>query len=792
MKDATKIMKAPEDALKKKPSFADTCDKVSKMCLYWLAFLLPVLFLPWTANVLEFNKQALLIVLVFVATFAWLLKILISGKVQISLSFIHIPVGVLLLVYLASTIFSSWRYGSFWGWPIVTSESFITLMCLALFYLLVVNNFERKGIMHMLSLLVFSAALSGVYAILQIFGKFIIPIGFTKAVSFNTVGSINVLAIFAAILLPLIIMLLMAAKKKIYRILFIVSIAIFSILLLLINFYVAWWLVIAGSALIFAFGMQRRDVFDSRWLILPMFFLAVGLLFAFFRFAIPGLPQIPAEFFLKQQPTLNIALKSVQENPVVGTGPGTFSYVFAKYKDISFNQNNNLWNAVFESGASKILTVLATVGVLGVLSFVVLMGFFIFYGIMFLFKKKEVEDIVFYWALGVGMFISFLIASAGFFLYSSNTTLDFTYFLLMACFIALLYPERKEFELKPSSLITLGFTFAITVVFVFGLGIFILEGQRYISSMNYLDGITIWQQNQTDKALAKIEKAASISPNIDLYWRELSQAYLKNVQLVAAKEGLTQEQKRQEVQNAINKAVNAGKAASDVNSKSADNWGNRGFVYQSLIGTVGGTKDWAVDAYKEAMKLDPVNPFYPTQAGISILRQVAILAESDKQEKTDLLEEAGDYFNKSIQLKADYAPAHFQLARVFLAQGKQDEMIASLEKAKEAAPFDVGLAFQLGLVYYQKKDFTKARAELERAFVLDPNYSNALYFLGLTYYEIGEKDAAISVFERILQLNPGNDVATKVLNNIKAGRKALNGISEEEPPSVPIDQGVAQ
>jgi len=72
--------------------------------------------------------------------------------------------------------------------------------------------------------------------------------------------------------------------------------------------------------------------------------------------------------------------------------------------------------------------------------------------------------------------------------------------------------------------------------------------------------------------------------------------------------------------------------------------------------------------------------------------------------------------------------------------------------------------------------------------VLDPNYSNALYFLGLTYYEIGEKDAAISVFDRILQLNPGNEIAIKVQNNMKAGRKALNGISEEEPANVPISE----
>jgi len=779
MKEIAKVVK--------KSSFSDTCKKVSKVCLYLLAFLLPILFFPWTANVLEFNKQALLIFLVFVSIFAWLLNVLISGRVKINLSFTHIPVGVLLLVYLVSTIFSSWRYGSFWGWPLVTSESLITIICLVLFYFLIINIFEKKETFYFLSFMVFSAGLACFYGILQLFGQYIIPIGFTRAQTFNAIGSVNMLGITAAVLLPLAIMLIIASKKKVYRILFGIAAAVFAVVLFILNFYIAWWLVIAGSALIFAFGMQRRDLFDSRWLILPMFFLAIGLLFAFFRFSIPGMPQMPVEFFLKQEPTLEIATKVLQENPVIGTGPGTFSYAFAKYKDISFNQSD-LWNTDFSWGASKFLTVLATVGVLGALALFALMAVFVFYGVLFLFKKREMDDYAFNWSLGLGVFISFMVLSISYFLYSSNLTLEFIYFALIAAFITLVYPQKREFELKPSSLITLVFTFGITVIFVFGLGLFILEGQRYVSSVNYLSGITLWQEGQTDASLMKLERAVSISPGVDLYWRELAQAYLNNINIVVNKEGLTDEEKRQGVQNSINRAVNAGKVSSDTNQANVENWSARGFVYQNMIGTVGGTKEWAVEAYKEAMKLAPTNPFYPTQAGISILSNVALLGDEAKQEKAESLDEAADFFRKAIELKSDYAPAHFQLARVYLAQGKQDEMVLSLENAKEAAPFDVGLAFQLGLVYYQKKDYQKARVELERAVVLNPNYANALYFLGITYYELEEKDTAIAVFEKILELNPDHELATKVLDNMKAGRSALAGISEPEPPVVPIKE----
>jgi tetratricopeptide (TPR) repeat protein len=792
MKEATKVVKIAggNKAPRERGSFADTCKMVSKMSLYLLAFLLPIMFLPWTANVLDFNKQALLVFLVFISVFAWLLNVLISGRVRINISLVHIPVGVLFLVYLVSTIFSSWRYGSFWGWPLVTSESLITIICLVLLYFLVVNMLERKETFHFLAFTVFSSGIAALYGALQVLGVYIIPIGFTKSQTFNSLGSVNMLAITAAAILPLAIMMIIASKKKTYRILFGISAAVFAAILLIINFYIAWWLVIAGSALIFIFGMQRRDLFDSRWLILPMFFLAVGLLFAFFRFSIPGLPQMPVEYSLKQGPSLQIVTKVLQENPVIGTGPGTFSYVFERFKDISFNQSD-LWNSTFSWASSRFLTVLATVGALGGLAMIAVLAAFLIYGVLFLFRKKEMENYSFNWSLSLGAFISFIVISVSYFLYSSNLTLDFVYFALVASFMALVYPDKKEFELKPSSLITLMFTFAITVVFVFGLGLFILEGQRYVSSVDYLSGVTLWQTNQTESALTKLERAASISPGVDVYWREIAQAYLNNISIVANDTTLSDQDKRQAVQSSINKAVNAGKVSSDTNPADVANWSARGFVYQNMIGTVGGTKDWAVESYKEAIKLDPTNPFYPTQAGISILANVALLGDDQKQEKEDELNQAADFFNQAIQLKSDYAPAHFQLARVYLAQGKQDEMVQSLENAKAAAPFDVGLAFQLGLVYYQKQDYQKAKTELERAVVLNPNYANALYFLGLTYYQLGQKDSAISVFEKILQLNPGHELATQVLANMKAGRDALAGVSQTGT-NVPIDQSAPE
>lgn len=811
-------------------SIIKTCEKISKGSIYLLAFLLPIFFLPWTANALDFNKQALLIVLVFISLFAWLLKILISGKFNFCFNWVHLPIVVLFLVYLVSTIFSLWPYGSFWGWPQITSESLLSLLGLLILYFLVINIFEKREIFYLVNLLIISGFLAIILGILQIFGKFLFPFNFTKITAFNTIGGVNSLGVFTAVLLPLIIVLIIVNTKLFWRVFFIVTAVSSTIFLILVNFPIAWWLVMGGSILIITFGTQKRDLFDTRWLILPMFFLALALFLSLFKYQLPGLPARPIEYFLTHRASFNISRQILKENPFFGSGPGTFVYDFSKYKSIDFNQSP-FWNVRFEGGSSKILTLLSTTGILGVISFLALIGFFLFYGIKSLFKKtagivtrnfgvshnsgririsikKESEEIspsveegineIFLWKWRLGILISFVVLSIGYFLYQSNLTLDFVYFLLMASFISLLLPDnpplfikdggKKEFLLKPSSLITLSVTFIFILVFIFGLWIIILGEQRYIASANYLKGVKIWQEGRKIDALSYLVKAPSLNPKVDLYWQELSQAYLQSIDEVAKSKDLSHEEINQRIQSFVENAVNSARAATKLNPKNVANWSVQGFIYQNLTGVVKETEDWAVKSYEEALNLEPTNAYFPTQAGISLLKKVNFLPQEEVAEREKILSEAQAQFKKAIELKPDYAPVHFQLAAIYQTQGKQAAAVEELEKARSSAPNDIGLAFQLGLLYYQNKDYQKAQNELERAVFIDPNYSNALYFLGLTYDQLGEKTKAIEKLERVALLNPDNSEVKKILENLKAGREALKGVAEEVPPTIPIEE----
>ncbi|HHD92616.1 MAG TPA: tetratricopeptide repeat protein, partial [Candidatus Portnoybacteria bacterium] len=694
---------------------------------------------------------------------------------------------VLLSVFLISTLTSLYSYGSFWGWPLSAGESFLTLICLILFYLVMENTFKKEEVFYLMIDLFLSVSLVMLFGIFQLMGKFMFPFSFSKVANFNTIGSVGSLAIFAAVFLPLLTLLIIKIKKKLLlKILLIADIVLSAFILILANFSIAWWLVTIGAVLVIALMAQRRDIFDNRWLILPMFFLAVALLFLFFKIQIPKISaNRPNEIFLSQRASLNIVKKSLKEDPIFGSGPGTFAFDFAKYKDKGFN-SGQLWSVKFSKAGSEFLNSLATTGILGVSSFLFLIGVAIFYGIRILFvgkgRKRKHDFLVdnenvqeFFWVLSAGVFINFLVLVSGYFFYGSNLSFNFLDFLFLASFSVLVFP-KKEFVLKPSSWPTLAFTFVFTLFFVFGLGISILEAQRCVASSDYQRGIIAWRGNNTEQAIRELKKAAEINPKVDLYWQRLAQLYIQQTKKVIQNKKLSKNDAVKQARAYVHNAISSAKMAVDINPKNVDNWSTRAFVYQQLVGVVNGANDWVIKSFNSALQLEPLNPYFFTQKGIVYIQKSLSLPKDKKNEKEGLLEKAKEQFEKVIKVKPDYASANFQLAIVYKLEGRQQEAIKKLEETEKIAPFDTGVVFQLGLIYYQNKDFQKAKKEFQKAIILNPKYSNAHYFLGLILDREGEWQEAIKQFEEIEKLNPSNKEIKKILRNLRMGYPALRGI----------------
>jgi len=744
------------------------CQKVSKISIYLSIFLVPIFFLPFTLDPLDFNKQILLGLLVFIAFFAWLAKIFLSGKVEINSNFLNTPVLIFLLAYLLSTIFSSWRYSSFFGWPLNISQGFLTLFYFFIFYFLVINIFIKKEeIFQLFFIFLVSSFLVILFPIFQIF---------VKISSFNTIGTLNSLSVFLAISLSLATLLAIISSRPIRWVLAIFATS-FLISLILINFQSAWLILIASASIIFIFGLlDLRRTGQTNLVFVSMTLLIISLIFLTFRISLPKI-QIPVEISPSQLTELQIAKNSLKniKNFFFGLGPTAFIFNYSKFKPIEINQTV-FWNLRFNSGASEILDKLITTGILGLLSLFFLFGTFFWQGGKHLINLfKENKD----WLLNLGIFASFFGLIFGQFLYPVNFSLLFLLWLVLASLSAL-NPKMRSFSFEfPSLKLAISFT----LIFLLAISLSFLLIKNYLAETKYLSGLKAWQRGETEKAINYIEKAINLNPSLDNYQRDISQLYLARLNEVLQKT-LASEEMTQETQNLIFNALDSIKRATEISSNNVANWNVRGFVYRNLIGLVGGAEDWAINSYQKALELEPKNPYIFNEIGLVYLAKADLLTRQFGEEKeiAENLTKARDNFQKAIELKSDYAPANFQLAMIYQREGKTKEAIGKLEETKLIASFDSGLAFQLGLLYYNENQMEQARAEFERAIRIDKNYSNARYFLGLIYDKEGKKDLSIEQFEKIEKLNPENLEIKKILANLREGKTALEGILPGQPP----------
>jgi len=228
-----------------------------------------------------------------------------------------------------------------------------------------------------------------------------------------------------------------------------------------------------------------------------------------------------------------------------------------------------------------------------------------------------------------------------------------------------------------------------------------------------------------------------------------------------------------------------------VNSNPANvlNQANLASIYREIIPLANNADEWAKQNYEKAIALEPSSPaLYTELATVYIAmadRDKQLTQASDQKAATEAktklkedLAKAEETLNKAIELKADYAPAHFQLALVYDRQGRLKDAIAKMEQVARANSQDVGVAFQLGLLYLRNNDDDKAQTAFEWAVKLAPSYANARWFLATVYENKGLKSKAIEQISKVLELNPGNKNVEQRLDSLKQ-----NGTSQ--PPAIP-------
>jgi tetratricopeptide (TPR) repeat protein len=759
-----------------------TSERVIKFLLLVVIALLPILFASWTSEPLELNKQTFLVFVISAIGLVWVGSMIKNGK----LDFVRGLFGILLFAWVFLTLLSSFiagdKYGALVGNGAQISNSFLTVLFLAIFVFFVVSVFSsfRERVLA-ITVFVISSFIAVVLGLLKAYGLNL----FAGINIINTVSTSVSLAILggAAIIIGLALFFAESWSARWFKIVLAVGSLASLWYLIVIDSLFVWVAMIVGLLVMVLVQFKLKQV-DFRKLVALVGLTVLSFVFVFIN--VPTGADLPLEINLKLDTSFALTKDIVTNefNGILGTGPGSFGYNYARLKPAEINQSP-FWAFRFNKTGSEILTVLANTGVFGLAALISVLALGIYVASRRIFWKKE-EDIqmeeshevdsvkketksqVLFFEGGILSAFIFLIVSA--FTYPFGLVLWFAISFLFGIIISGQELGKRSIVFNESTTRAVAWSaFMILILFLFLAGIFIVSG-RYLAEVYYTRGLTGQDVVQVEKDLAR---AISFNSFSDIYRSDF--AAFKFGQLINS---LQQSNANlEQIQIEIQEVLNLARRPIAMNPLDANNWAFLGSIYQNLVGLVGGSEQFVELNYQAALDREPNNPQFWTELGRNYLAQYDILvsggALSEQISPEEIIRKAEVAFNKAVEAKQDFVPAHFNLAMIWARQNKVTEAIARLELVKQVATNDTNLAFQLGLLYYQTGELESAKRELARAVVLDNNFSNARYFLGLILDREGDSVGAIEQFEKIAALNPENQIVIQILGNLRAGLPAL-------------------
>jgi tetratricopeptide (TPR) repeat protein len=561
-------------------------------------------------------------------------------------------------------------------------------------------------------------------------------------------------------------------------------------ILIVIDYWPVWITLIAGLGTFIAFSMVRpQAVLHPSRFVLPSLLLAAA---ALFLFALPNpfSVTVPQEVTLNYNTSADIVQKTWNEtSPWWGSGPGTFMFRYAQDHGTEVN-STSFWDTRFDRASSHLLTLAASIGKIGLVAWGVFAAAVLGVALLALARKKPERD-----ELVVAPLCAFVAIVAGLCAYTANTTLVFAFFVVSAWVVGCSTSAawHRSFKQSPAGGLAIGTLFVVSLLAI-STGVF-LCGQRYVAEAAFAKAVRLDRNGgDVQDILSQVDRAASANRFEDIYYRNLAQALLQKLADEMQNVDDTQkiaDDKQQYLLALTSAGVNAAVHATDLSPNQALNWLARGDVYRSLIPLSASAGDQALAAYAKAASLEPSNPSDVTELGKAYLaiaaQEQTLAAGASGEEKTaaenrvqGALQHAEAAFLQAITLKADYGPAHFELALTYEQQGRLDDAVGKMESVAKYNSLDIGVAFQLGLLYVRRGsegDVERAQEQFEHVVSLAPSYSNARWFLASIYEQEGKIDAAIQQIEAVLSLNPDNEIVKARLERLKSGV-----LSPEIPP----------
>ena len=625
-------------------------DKASLGLIGLLLLGFPLIFSSRTTDVFTLPKQSLLGGISLVVLLLYAAKSLLNNKVVIRRNPFDLPVIVFFISVLLSSIFAVNQVDSF--------ITFVPFLFAIFTYFAIVNTAKTKNtVLFLLSALILGALVSSIVTILSFLKVYFLPVPASHIQTFSTLGAILDYALYTGLTLPL------AA-------------------------YLAY-------PFVMAYRTNRRqenevetagksDLVKLLGFGLSTIILLIGLLVSMYELIVIQKPVL-----LPFETGFQTAFAAISQDSgriiqgfLFGSGYGNYGLVFSRFKQATFNLDPNLWSLTFFRSSSFVLELLATTGILGLLSYI------------FLIYKATKER---------PLFVPLVLALAASFVLPFSFAVQALIFLLLGVYAAVqgldqenryfdvelqivalkkgivsLMPTDEERKSKTeglSKLLPLGI-FIVIALLVLGLG---FASARYlVSNLKFQSSLVAASQNNGSLTYTYEKDAIQLFPYNDAYYRIFSQTNLTLANSLASSvpQGSTPSANTtQTVYTLIQQSINAARQATTISPQTAVDWQNLSSIYRSLIGFGQNADSFAILAAQQAVNLDPNNPQeYVNLGGIYYQLQ-----QWDK---------ALQMFQQAVNLKPDYANAYYNLGHTLIQRGDLKGALAQFQTVKTLVAAD--------------------------------------------------------------------------------------------------------
>lgn len=701
-------------------------DKILNSTFYILLFTVPFIFSPWNFELFEFNKMILTYALTVIIVSAWAIKSILSGRLILRRTFLDFPLLLFLISQILSTIGSVDIHTSIWGYYTRSNGGLLSTITYLLLYWAFVSNMDKHKTQYAIRYLFSSALIVSLWGILEHFGRspscLLITGNFDASCwiqdvqnrVFATLGQPNWMAAFLVAVMPLSWALVLSNKqslplrgksgKLILNNYYLLGIIFF--LALLFTKSRSGILSFAVSSMVFWGLLVWINRKHLSTFIRPALILNTLYLILIFLFGTPWSPSVidilnpapgtrhPASetgTILERGGTESGEIRKIvwkgaidiwRAYPLFGSGVETFAYSYYNFRLVEHNLTSE-WNFLYNKAHNEYLNFLATTGVFGLGTYLLLIGAFLvstFLKIKITNQKHKNFDIfnchfdiyILNFALLAG-FASILVTN---FFGFSVVPVALLFFLYLAMAVASSNKQvccwRNKEEVvseachsvvtnKSKKLILNSYyLILIPIVLLFTFYVLLRLGQLWYADTLFNQADKLVKSDEPAQAAEKLEKAIILNDGEPNYHDRLATAY-SEIAVVLAEEDKTQDAK---------KFADLAKQETDkayaISPRNISLLKSRASTFNRIASVDETYLTYTLITLERAAILAPTDP--------TINYNLAITYYRAGQSK-----EAIGTLEKLNRMKSDYADSHFALAEIYIAEGQKDKARQELE-----------------------------------------------------------------------------------------------------------------